>query len=172
MSKNEDTAMTNDEILSQLENIQSDDKPAASEEKKIKYILFNMDDKLYAMNGSFVQEIILGYPVFYLPFSPPYVRGLINRHGDPYTVVDLKILFHDEELKASTFLVLRNNIDNLAFLISSINKIVNVPENSIHPITSKQDGMDFFESSITLDNSEVFVINIKTVLERIVNDIE
>lgn len=162
----------NSEILETLENRLTENENETSFEKKVKFIIFNIDDHLYAMDGSYVQEIILNYPIFYLPFAPPYVRGLINRHGDPYTVVDLKILFHTEELKASTFLVLRNNIDNLSFIISSINKIVNIPEKDVHPITSKDDTMDYFESSITLDDSEIFVVNIKTVIERIVNDIE
>jgi chemotaxis signal transduction protein len=172
MSSDKDTIMNNQDILSALENSLSGEEVSVAVEKKIKFIIFNIDTRLYAMEASYVQEIILDYPVFYLPFSPQYVRGLINRHGEPYTVVDLKLLFHGQEIKASTFLVLRNSIDNLSFLISSIDKIENISESDVHPITSKDVDMDLFESSLFYEGNEIFVVNIKTVIERIINDIE
>lgn len=172
MSNTDELNISNSEIISQINENSALEEEKIVDDKKVKFIIFNMNDSLYAMSGTYVQEIILNYPVFYLPFAPEYIKGLINRHGDPYTVVDLKSLFFGEDLKASTFLVLRNKIDRIAFLISSINKIVNIPEQDVHPITSKDESMDYFEASITLDDNEIFVVNIKSVIERIVNDVE
>ncbi|HOJ63256.1 MAG TPA: chemotaxis protein CheW [Spirochaetota bacterium] len=170
--RNNINSLNNEEILKEIESKITELKKESVNDKKVKFIIFYIDDKLYAMPGNVVQEIIIDYPVFYLPFVPDYIRGLLNRHGEPYTVIDLKSLFTGSELDGKTFLVLRNKIDNIAFIISGIYKIENILEDNIHPLTSKNENMDYFEGSITIDEEEVFIVNIKNIIDRIANDIE
>ncbi len=161
----------NDNLLKEIEN-KKKIVEKKTDIKKIKMIMFYLNEKCYAVDSSYIQEIILDYPVYFLPFVPKYIRGLINRHGEPYTVVDLNQLYFKSNLDAKTFLVLRNKIDNAAILISGIFKIENFLEKDIHPVSSTDDQLSFFDSSLTYEGKEIFIINIKTILERISNDIE
>lgn len=163
--------MKNEQILNEIENNLSDVKEDSVVEDKVKLVVFYIENTLYALHGSLVQEVVLDYPIYYLPFVPDYFRGLINRHGEPYSIIDLKILFNNEELDGKTFLILRNKIDRISFIISSIYKIVNIDKKEIHNLTTTGNESDFFESTVTIDNNEIFIINIKTIIEKIYNDI-
>jgi len=137
----------------------------------VKFVIFNIDNKIYALPGDRVREIVIGYKVYYLPFIPSYIRGLINRHGEPYTVVDIKVLFEKEKLDAQKYIIIRDETDKLSLVISEILKIVNIDKNEVHPITSQTDEGDFFNQSITLDNVEIPILEVDSIVRKIKNDI-
>ncbi len=163
--------ITNDIILDEIEKGIVSIKSEIISSEMVKMILFNIDDKLYAAYGSLIQEVILDFQIYYLPFAPFYIRGLINRHGEPYSVIDLKLLFNNEKLNAKTFLVLRNKIDKLAILITGINKIVNISKDQIRNVSSVVEENDYVEAIVNIDGNDLLVLNIKKILEKISNDI-
>ncbi|MBN2618807.1 MAG: chemotaxis protein CheW [Spirochaetales bacterium] len=138
----------------------------------VKFVIFNIDQKVYALPGNMVREIIIGYKVYYLPFIPGYIRGLINRHGEPYTVVDIKVLFEQERLEAEKYIIIRDETDKLALIITEISKIVNIDQKEIHPITSHSEGGDFFNNSISIEGVEIPILEIESVIRKIKHDIK
>ena len=137
-----------------------------------KYMIISINEKKYAIHARDVREIISGIPLFYIPFTPPYIRGFINRHGEPYTVLDLTVIFEREKLDSSTFLVLSREDDQLALLISEVLEIVKLPETELHKITSTQDGEDYFLGSISPEEKEeIFVLNLEQVLTKLEADL-
>ena len=71
----------NDEIIKSLENNLTPELSGIESEKILKFVIFKIDNKTYALPGEIVQEIVLDMPIYYLPFVPKYIRGLVNRHG-------------------------------------------------------------------------------------------
>lgn len=140
-------------------------------EKIYKFVIFSVDEKLYALPSENVKEIVLGYTIHYLPFVPGYIRGLLNRHGDPYTVVDLKLLFDQQNLDAEKFIIIRNDSDNLALIISEISKIVNLSKGDINIINHEKNSSDYFNNSITLEDNEVPILEIESIIKKIADDI-
>jgi chemotaxis signal transduction protein len=129
-------------------------------------VIFRIDQKRYALDAEEIREIILGYPLFYVPFVPPYIRGFINRHGEPHTVIDLNVLFEQVQLDASTFLVLNRKGDQLALIISEICEIIKVREPDVHRVTGDTGEDDFFTGSVTVGGREVFIVNLEAIHER------
>ncbi len=161
----------NDEIIKSLENNLTPELSGIESEKILKFVIFKIDNKTYALPGEIVQEIVLDMPIYYLPFVPKYIRGLVNRHGNPYAVVDIKVLFEKEELDGNRFIIIRDLNEKICLIISEITKIVNIKESQVSRITSENEISDFFLDSIDLDDQEVPVLNIYQILKKISNDI-
>ena len=119
-----------------------------------------------------MREIIGGNPVFYLPFVPAYIRGLINRHGDPHTVYDVHALLEQEQTESDNYLILKMEEDKVAILISEILEIKKISESGINTLTSKESEMRFFRGSITIGDAEVFILNIQNLLTKLEEDLE
>jgi len=160
----------NDEILAQISRPGNQEDPAAAEETE-KYVIFDIDGRSFALPGAQVQEIVIDYEIFYLPFMPPYIRGLINRHGEPYTVIDLKILFQQQPLDGKKFIIIRDAYDKLSLLITDILKIVNIKKSSIRPVTAQTTGSGYFLYTAAIDNADIPVLHIDTVVKKIEIDV-
>lgn len=165
--------MENEELLEQIEQSQEtkDEQETLVDRKTVKFIVFLVGEKRYALYADDIREIILDYPLFYIPFVPPYIRGFINRHGEPHTVIDLSVLFEQIKLDSSTFLVLNRENDQLAFVISEILEIVKLPEEDVHLITEDTGDEGFFLGSITSKDKEIFIVDLQKVLDRLERDL-
>ncbi len=165
--------MNNDELLDRIEKEQSLDKKdrIVRDERIEKFIVFQVAGKKYALYANDIREIILDYPLFYVPFVPPYVRGFINRHGEPYTVLDLNALFEQERNESAVFMVINRENDQLAFIISEILEIAKLTEKNIHLITEDTGEEGFFLGSISLHEQEIFIVDLQKVLERLERDL-
>lgn len=135
-----------------------------------KLILFLIDDKRYAFESDEVKEVVIVSDIYFIPFVPPYVAGLINRHGEPHTVLDLKVILDNEKLAASKVLIMNQDGDQIAFLITDILKIIPVPEGDIAAVPSSE-GSSLFRGSFSFEGREVFIINAQDVYDRLQHDI-
>jgi purine-binding chemotaxis protein CheW len=163
----------NEELLKDITE-QEDGKNAQTviEEQTIKFLIFRVGAHLYALYADEVREIIGGNTVFYLPFAPAYIRGLINRHGEPHTVFDVHALLEQKQADADSFLVLKIDDDKIAFLISEILEIIKIPENEINTLTSRESEMRFFKGSISVKGDEVFILHVENLLRKLDEDLE
>lgn len=75
------------------------------------------------MRSADVLEIIRDVSVYRLPFMPPYIEGVLNRRGDPFTVVNPLALIGVENTTPPSeplFLILKRVDDQLSLHISDI----------------------------------------------------
>lgn len=164
--------MDNRELVKKLSPSAEGD--AAAEAVPVTYrklVIFLIDDKSYAFDSDEVKEVVIVSDLYFIPFVPPYVAGLINRHGEPHTVLDLKVILDNEKLKASKVLIMNHGDDQIAFLITDILKIIPVPEGDIASVPSSE-GSSLFRGSFTFDGREVFIINAQDVYDRLQQDIK
>lgn len=166
--------MNANELIEQIQanRQKSENGKELRDERKVKFLIFSIKEKKYALYAEEVREIVLDLPLFYVPFVPPYVRGFINRHGEPYTVIDPNVLFAQEKTDSRKFLILNTGNDQLAFMISDIHEILKVPETDVHPITAQEEETSSFFGSISLGGVEIFIINLESILKRLVYDFE
>ncbi len=163
----------NEDILNYIEEKETQkEKTEIVEEEQQKFLIFMVGTQRYGLYADEVREIIGGNPLFYLPFVPAYLRGLINRHGDPHTVFDVHALLGQEQTEADNYLILKLEDDNVAFLISEVLEIVKVPNSKINVLTSQESEMRFFRGSITLDDREVFILDLHNLLMKLEEDLE
>ena len=136
-----------------------------------KFIIVGIMDKRFAIPATVIREIVIDVPLHFVPFVPPYISGFVNRHGEPYTVVDLGVLFEQKATEERSFLVLNLPDDQLAFLVSDIHEIVKVPESDAFPITEKLEDERFFEGSVRLGTDDVFIVSVDGIRTRLAGDL-
>jgi len=165
--------MNNKDLMNKLKNpAENSSTESSADNVMCKYVVFSLGSSTYALPAADVKEISFDNALYYVPFVPPYVRGYANRHGQPYTVFDLNLLFHNEKLESSTLLVLNLLQDQACLLISDVDEIIKIPSRDVHKISSDDDSSRYFLESITLKGQEIFVLKGQALLERLERDIE
>jgi chemotaxis signal transduction protein len=164
--------MDNDALLAQLSGQNREEETQATEEEVIyKYLIFSLGESVYALSAEDVREISSENDVYFVPFVPPYVLGYANRHGQPYTVFDLQMLFENVPLEGSTLLILKSETDQVAIRITDVREIVKVPAGKTYRITSDDESARYFRNAFDLNGLDVFVLNVETLLERLERDL-
>lgn len=165
--------MDNAEIMQSLKKRAHQERTSVQTDLRLsKFVLCLVGEKRYALNADQVREISFDNELYYVPFVPPYIRGYANRHGQPFTVFDVQMLFEGSALESSTLLILDVANDQLALLITDVDEIIKLPDSEIHPLASSDDSARYFAHSITTREEEVFVLNVETLLERLESDVE
>lgn len=165
--------MENETILSKLTREEHQDVGSTTEETVYyKFLVFSVEDKMFALAAEDVREITSSNEIYYVPFVPPYVRGYANRHGQPYTVFDLHMLFENTPLESTTLLILKSEVDQVSVLISDVKEIVSIPENELFHISSNDESSRYFTSALNLEETEVFVLKVDALIERLERDLE
>lgn len=142
------------------------------ERRLVKFVVFAVGEQSYALPAELVREISFDNELYYVPFLPSYVRGYANRHGQPFTVIDIRMLFEQSALESGTILILNVENDQLALLITDADEIVKLPAEALHPLASEEESARYFSHSITVKDREIFVVNIETLIRRLERDVE
>lgn len=163
--------MDNDELLQRLAPAgEAVEETSAAPVETARYLVFHTEGTHYALPSEAVAEIVIDAPRFFVPFVPPYIRGLINRHGEPYTVLDLSMFLAQKPLEAFTYLVLNVPGDQIALLVSDVIEIPRVPVNEVNEIAVSEESDDCLCGSFTLNGTEVLVLNMGAILARLKSD--
>jgi chemotaxis signal transduction protein len=166
--------MDSDTLMDRIEAVRSeaDQDGAAAPEPSVKFLVVRVDQTRYALPADQVREIVVGAARHYIPFVPPYIRGLINRHGEPYAVFDLRVRFEKEALEAETLVISGSEGGRLAFLVSDIVEILKVPERRVRAISSDGEESACFAGALTVQDDEVLIIHIGNLLAELTRDLE
>lgn len=156
------------DLIGNKDNIKNEVKKGV---KQLKMIIFQIDDRSYGIEASSVKEIYTSDFIHPLPFVPVYIRGLINKEGDPYTVVDLNMLFKQIKLDSETFLIINEGQDHLSFMISDVLDIIKIDKSNIMEIVDNNED-SYFNSYIEYRDEKIFLINKNSILSKITSDIE
>ncbi len=166
--------MDNKELLAHIaaeKSVRPNGKPSSAE-KLVKFLIVQVREKRYAFHVEQIKEIVINAPLFFVPFAPSYIRGFINRHGEPFTVFDLNALFEKERLDSATFLISNLENDQIAFLASGIVEIIKVIESEVHLITSPDQHNDYFLGAISSKGAEIFILNLPSIISKLEHDLE
>ncbi len=165
--------MENAELIRQLSEREESERAqeVRAEEAGRDFVVFLIDRKRYALRAELVREIVINTDIYFIPFVPPYLAGLINRHGEPHSVFDIRILLENEPLKTSKLLIMNDAHDHAAFLISDVVRVVSIPESGVHPMPATE-AQRTFEGYINYDGDEIFIINVQEINDRLQNDLQ
>ncbi|GGJ81458.1 chemotaxis protein CheV [Pseudomonas matsuisoli] len=141
-------------------------------ENRLEILMFRLHGRqLFAINVFKVQEVLQLPKLTLMPQRHRCVCGVINLRGQTLPVVDLsqaiglRPLVPDEK---STIIVTEYNRSVQAFLVGSVDRIINLNWESIQP-PPKGAGRQHYLTAITkVDNQIVEVIDVEKVLAEIV----
>ena len=146
------------------------DQKNADEEK---YLIFTILGRQYTFPSRLIGEIALFEAVYPLPLMPPYVLGVINRYSVPYALFDIGLLLFKSPSPRGKVLVLKENIDRVAFLIDDVSGIADVPQEKLINVDrgiESNDTAEAVSASFNWNGSDVFVLDVQRILARITSE--
>ena len=135
------------------------------------FFIFTLGDSKYALSPSAIQEIIPDLEIYPLPGCPPYVPGLINCHGTPFTVFDLRVLFEKQRQMAQQFLILKLDQDNVAFGCTEVNEIIDVPLSEISTFLEKNQDSEYCSGVFIYRGQRVLILEVESILKKLERDL-
>jgi purine-binding chemotaxis protein CheW len=135
-----------------------------------KYLIFSVLEKRYAIPARIISEVTVLEKVFPLPLVPDYVLGIINRYSVPYALVDIRFLLLNDPSNARKVIVLKEEIDKLAFLIDDVTDIADLPVDQLMKIEQEETASisAFFEWK----GDHVLCLDTGELINRIKQDFE
>jgi len=166
--------MTSEELAADLERragVVEDAPSASANEPRERFLVFAAGETSFALPPSAVREIVPGLTVFPVPGCPAYVPGLVNCHGKPYTVIDLRVLFENERQAADQFLVLNLEDDDVALGCTEVEEIVEVASAALSSFAANDAAGRFCSAMLEHGERRIPVLAIAQILKELEHDL-
>ncbi len=151
----------NEEIIDQIEANNKETVENVEEKHMTTWLVFLIANKKYAVRSSDVLEIIRDVSVYKLPSMPSYIEGVLNRRGDPFTVINPRSLIGDTETtppQEPLFMILKQVDDQLSIHISDILFFTEMEEGDLNLIPGgNEEG--FFLGTLAYSGEEIPALN-------------
>jgi two-component system chemotaxis response regulator CheV len=140
-------------------------------QNRLELLLFRLDGKqLYGINVFKVKEVLQCPKLTHMPKSSPIVRGVANIRGGTIPILDLAMATGSAPLGSvdNAFVIITEyNTKIQGFLVHSVERIVNMNWEDIHP-PPKGTGRDHYLTAVTrLDNQLVEIIDVEKILAEV-----
>ncbi len=163
--------MTSDELAAALEALPEEARAEAEREETARYFVFSVGEAAFALPPESIREIVSDLEVFPLPACPPYLAGLINCHGSPFYVLDLRVLFENERQSVSKFLVLNLADDDMALGCTDVLEIAEVPRSAVTGFADKDAESRFCSETIALSGRRIPVLSVELMKRQLESDL-
>ena len=140
-------------------------------QNRLELLLFRLNGpQLYGINVFKVREVLQCPHLTLLPKSSPIVCGVASIRGRTIPVMDLALATERKALenqKNGFVIIAEYNMKEQGFLVSAVDRIVNLNWEEIHP-PPKGTGRDHYLTAVTrLDDQLVEVIDVEKVLAEV-----
>lgn len=152
---------------------------------KDQYVLFKINKHTYCIYSLFVKELISlkNYPVTKIPYTPDFIKGIINLKGNFYTVYDLKSFigytnndFHNSQIAVppplhgkgneEKIIVIESSELKIAFIVDDIIDIINISKDYIEPKNDMTLDNLYINAEAYIDGKVYNILNV----EKLIND--
>ena len=140
-------------------------------QNRLELLLFRVNiNQLYGINVFKVKEVLQCPKLTIMPKSSPVVRGVANIRGGTIPILDLSMATGSAPLANidnSFVIITEYNTKVQGFLVQSVERIVNMNWESIHP-PPKGTGRDHYLTAVThLDDKMVEIIDVEKILAEV-----
>jgi chemotaxis signal transduction protein len=138
-----------------------------------KYLIFSIFGRRYAFPAEIIGEVAKCDPVYPLPLLPSCVLGVINRYSIPYALFDTGFLLAQMPGPRKEALVIKGDIDRVAFAIDNVSDIADIaPDNLLNIETgSESDELTgAVYASFKWNGSDVYVLDVERILACIAEE--
>ncbi|MFZ3206758.1 MAG: chemotaxis protein CheV [Pseudomonas sp.] len=140
-------------------------------QNRLELLLFRLDGgQLYGINVFKVKEVLQCPKLTIMPRSSPVVRGVASIRGGTIPILDLSMATGRpplQDLKNSFVIITEYNTKVQGFLVHSVERIVNMNWEEIHP-PPKGAGRDHYLTAVTrLDKELVEILDVEKILAEV-----
>jgi len=141
--------------------------------KDEKYLIFSIFGRQYAFPSDIIGEVANCTPLYTLPLLPSYVLGVINRYSIPYALLDTGFLLAETPGPRNEALVIKNDIDHVAFSIDTVSGIASIGPDKLNRLETGSGPRELTSdvyASFNWNGNDVFVLDVRRVLARITEE--
>jgi len=138
------------------------------------FLVFSILGKLYAFHSRLIGEIALFDKVYPLPLMPSYVLGVVNRYSTPYALFDIGLLFQKTPGPRNKIIIIKEEIDRIAFLIDDVAGITEMQSDEVFNIERNTDSNELTDlvcAEFKWNDNDVFVLDINRIINRVTQEI-
>ena len=134
------------------------------EERKGKYLTFNLSNEEYGIGILKIKEIIGMMPVTSVPQTPEFVKGVINLRGKVIPVVNLRSRFNKpagEQTSDNRIVVVNLNNVTVGLLVDSVSEVLRLSEDLVEPPPPMMEGgldTEYIRSVGRLDDNRLLIL--------------
>lgn len=141
----------------------------ATEQESMKVIVFQLEDKEYAIPVSRVQGIERLMHITRVPKTPNYVKGVINLRGVVTPIIDLRERFSlpaSDNQDAARIIIVSIKDTEVGFIVDSANDVLDIYTKSIEPQPEVVGTVEeeFISGVSRLDNRLLILLHLEKVL--------
>jgi purine-binding chemotaxis protein CheW len=138
-----------------------------------KYLIFSIFSRQYAFPAQDIGEVAKCEPLYPLPLLPSYVLGVINRYSIPYALFDIGFLLTNVPGPRNEALVIKSDIDHVAFSIENVSGIADITPDKLIKIGTGSKSVEINSSvcaSFDWNGADVYVLDIRRLLARVAQE--
>jgi len=138
-----------------------------------KYLIFSIFNRQYAFPAQVIGEVASCEPLYQMPLLPSYVLGFINRYSIPYVLFDIGFLLSNVPGPRNEALVIKGDIDRVAFSIDNVSGIADIASDKLIKIGTIPGSIELNRSvcaSFKWKDTDVFVLDIRRLLACVVEE--
>jgi len=141
---------------------------AGNSAKEEKYLVFSIFGRQYAFPAEIIGEVANCDPVYPLPLLPSYVLGVINRYSIPHALFDTGFLLSQMPGPRNEALVIRGDIDRVAFSIDKVTGIASIEPDKLRDVGTGSDVLSStVYTSFKWNDNDVYVLDVQRLLARV-----
>jgi len=139
----------------------------ASRSSFSQFVVFTLDESLYALRLFSVERIVRMVEITALPQAPEMVLGVINLHGEIIPVLDVRKRFGlaERELDLSDHLIIaRTPRRKAALAVHAAIRVVERPEAEVTAADRVLPGLEYVEGVVKLEDGVILIHNLEAFL--------
>lgn len=127
---------------------------------------FRVSDEIYAIETKYIEEVIWIKNITEIPFTPSFIKGVVNVRGHIYSVVDLADLFDLEKTESEHYKIIIIKNENMEFgiLTAILEGVEKIEKKDINPVplgVSKEN----YEYILGITSNNTIILNTENILE-------
>ncbi|MYL48674.1 chemotaxis protein CheW [Halobacillus litoralis] len=143
----------------------------AEDNKKLKVIVFQINDEEYTVPVDLVGSIERMMPVTRVPGTQPFVKGVLNLRGVVTPVIDLRERFGIEDVNdtdATRIITVKIHEMNVGLIVDAANDVLDLEEENIEPPPEVVGTVevDYIQGVSKMDQRLFILLNLDKVLAK------
>ena len=128
-----------------------------------KYLIFHLEDQLFALPGEQIIEILSMQHITYIPNLPHYIKGIVNIRGKIVPLIDLKLRIgkYEREYDDLTCIILIQSDEITAgFIVDEVKDVTDIAAKDLYPVSTfaSDESFNRFVTAICKVNNEMVLM--------------